>query len=86
MSLKGQHNLYNAMAATLAAQLAGVSIASVRATLKNFKGVEHRLELVRELDGVRYINDSKATNVDSVWYALQAFDEPIILLRWTRRE
>lgn len=80
MSLKGQHNLYNAMAATLAAQLAGVTVASVRATLKNFKGVEHRLELVRELDGVRYINDSKATNVDSVWYALQAFDEPIILL------
>ena len=80
ISLKGQHNLYNAMAAALAAQLAGVSAASVRATLKNFKGVEHRLELVRELEGVRYINDSKATNVDSVWYALQAFDEPIILL------
>lgn len=80
MSLKGQHNLYNAMAAALAAQLAGVNPASVRATLRNFKGVEHRLELVRELEGVRYINDSKATNVDSVWYALQAFEEPIILL------
>lgn len=80
MSLRGRHNLYNAMAATLAAQLAGVSAASVRATLRNFKGVEHRLEFVRELGGVRYINDSKATNVDSVWYALQAFDEPIILL------
>jgi len=80
LSIKGQHNVYNAMAATLAAQLAGVSAASIRATLKNFKGVEHRLELVRELDGVRYVNDSKATNVDSVWYALQAFDEPIILL------
>ncbi len=47
---------------------------------KTFEGVEHRLEFVRELDNVRYYNDSKATNVDSVWYALQAFKEPIVLL------
>lgn len=80
ISIKGIHNLYNAMAATLAGQLLGVSPASIRATLRNFKGVEHRLEEVRELDGVRYVNDSKATNVDSVWYALQAFREPIVLL------
>lgn len=80
MTLRGTHNVYNALAAALVAQLAGVSVASIRATLRNFKGVEHRLELVRELDGVRYINDSKATNVDSVWYALQAFTEPIVLL------
>ena len=68
------------MAATLAGQIAGVSVPSLRATLKNFKGVEHRLEFVRELGGVRYVNDSKATNVDSVWYALQSFKEPIVLL------
>lgn len=80
MSLRGMHNVYNALAAAVASQLVGVSPASIRATLRNFKGVEHRLELVRELDGVRYINDSKATNVDSVWYALQAFAQPIILL------
>jgi len=80
MSLRGMHNDYNALAAALVARLAGVGPASVRATLRNFKGVEHRLELVRELDGVRYINDSKATNVDSVWYALQAYDQPIVLL------
>jgi UDP-N-acetylmuramoylalanine--D-glutamate ligase len=80
ISIRGVHNLYNAMAAALAAQLMGVSPASIRATLKNFKGVEHRLEFVRELHGVRYINDSKATNVNSVWYALQAFSEPVILL------
>ncbi|HXG38932.1 MAG TPA: UDP-N-acetylmuramoyl-L-alanine--D-glutamate ligase [Bacteroidota bacterium] len=80
VSIRGLHNLYNAMAATLAAQLLGVSAASIRATLKNFKGVEHRLEYVRELEGVKYFNDSKATNVDSVRYALQAFSEPIVIL------
>jgi len=52
----------------------------VRATLRNFKGVEHRLEFVRELDSVMYVNDSKATNVDSVWYALRSFDRPLIVL------
>ena len=80
ISIRGMHNLYNSMAATLAARVMGVPTASIRATLKNFKGVEHRLEFVRELDGVTYINDSKATNVDSVWYALQSFDRPIVLL------
>ncbi|MBI5463511.1 MAG: UDP-N-acetylmuramoyl-L-alanine--D-glutamate ligase [Ignavibacteriales bacterium] len=80
ISIKGTHNLYNAMAATLIGLRMGVSPASIRATLKNFKAVEHRLEFVRELDGVRYYNDSKATNVDAVWYALQAFKEPIVLL------
>ena len=48
--------------------------------LNSFKGVEHRLEFVREIDGVKYINDSKATNVDSVWYALRSFDQPIYLI------
>jgi UDP-N-acetylmuramoylalanine--D-glutamate ligase len=80
ISIKGMHNLYNSMAATLVGQLLGVGSASIRSTLKNFKGVEHRLEFVREVNGVRYYNDSKATNVDSVWYALQAFNQPIILL------
>ena len=80
ISIKGIHNLYNAMAATLAAQLMRINVPSIRATLRNFKGVEHRLEFVREVNGVRYINDSKATNVASVWYALQAFGQPIVLL------
>jgi len=48
--------------------------------LQTFEGVEHRLELVREIDGVKFFNDSKATNVDSVWYALKSFDEPILLI------
>jgi UDP-N-acetylmuramoylalanine--D-glutamate ligase len=80
ISIRGEHNLANAMAASLAAIVMGVPPASVRATLKNFKGVEHRLEFVRELDGIVYVNDSKATNVDSVWYALRAFDRPLIVL------
>jgi UDP-N-acetylmuramoylalanine--D-glutamate ligase len=79
ISIKGEHNLLNAMAATLTAQLLNIPVPSIRATLKNFKGVEHRLEFVRELNGVQYFNDSKATNVDSVKYALKAFNEPIIL-------
>jgi len=78
--IKGKHNLYNSMAATLAGQLLGVDTASIQSSLQTFKGVEHRLEFVRELSNVRYYNDSKATNVDSVWYALQAFKEPIVLL------
>jgi UDP-N-acetylmuramoylalanine--D-glutamate ligase len=78
--IKGIHNLYNSMAAALAGQLLGVEADSFQSTLKTFEGVEHRLEFVRELNSVRYYNDSKATNVDSVWYALQAFKEPIVLL------
>jgi len=77
---KGIHNLYNSMAAALAGQMLGVKADSIQSTMKIFEGVEHRLEFVRELNNVRYYNDSKATNVDSVWYALQAFKEPIVLL------
>lgn len=80
ISIKGVHNLMNAMAAALAAKTMNVSTASIRSTLNNFKGVEHRLEFVRELDGVAYVNDSKATNVDSVRHALQSFTKPIVLL------
>jgi UDP-N-acetylmuramoylalanine--D-glutamate ligase len=80
ISIRGGHNLANAMAAALAARVTGVSAASVRATLRNFKGVEHRLEFVRMVDGVTYVNDSKATNVDSVWYALQSFTAPLVVL------
>ena len=78
--IKGKHNLYNSMAAVLAGQLLGVEAGSIQSTLEKFEGVEHRLEFVRSVGNVRYYNDSKATNVDSVWYALQAFKEPIVLL------
>jgi len=80
ISIKGPHNLYNAMAAALTGQLMNIGTASIRATLRNFKGVEHRQEFVREVNGVRYYNDSKATSVEAVWYALQAFDQPIVLM------
>jgi len=80
IGIKGSHNRYNAMAATLAAQAMGIPAGAVASTLMSFQGVEHRLEFVRELDRVRYVNDSKGTNVDSVWYALQSFDAPIVIL------
>lgn len=80
LSLPGLHNLYNAMAAALAAKLCGVSDDSLRKSLSNFPGVEHRLEMVRDLDGVRWINDSKATNVASAYYALQSMTTPTVLI------
>jgi UDP-N-acetylmuramoylalanine--D-glutamate ligase len=80
LSLKGDHNKQNALAVLIAAKLVGCSNDSIEKSFNTFKGVEHRLEFVRELNGVEYINDSKATNVDSVWYALQSFDKPIYLI------
>lgn len=78
MRIKGIHNTYDAMAATLAALSAGVEPDSIRRTLESFAGVEHRLEPAGELDGVLYVNDSKATNVDSVWYALESMTRPVV--------
>ena len=80
IKIRGVHNLYNSTAAALAASSLGVSPNVIADTLKEFPGVEHRLEPVRELDGVKYINDSKATNVDAVWYALGSFKSPIVLI------
>ena len=71
--LRGVHNLENTMAAALMAQLAGATHEQIRAAVMSFPGVEHRLELVRELDGVAWYNDSKATNVDATLKALAAF-------------
>ena len=78
LHIKGLHNAYNAMAATLAALAAGVAEEQILSTLYSFEGVEHRLERVCEIDGVEWINDSKATNVDSVWYALESMKRPTI--------
>ena len=78
LALQGKHNIYNSMAAALAAKAAGISNSVIREALKSFQPIEHRLEPVRELDGVLYINDSKATNVDSAWYALDCQSRPII--------
>lgn len=72
LSLNGLHNLYNSMAAGLSACLLDIKKEDIRRALSNFEGVEHRLEFVADVDGVRWINDSKATNVNSCWYALES--------------
>ncbi|TXH24175.1 MAG: UDP-N-acetylmuramoyl-L-alanine--D-glutamate ligase [Cyclobacteriaceae bacterium] len=77
-TLKGPHNLINTMAAVSAAYLAGVSIASIQAGLKTFVNAPHRLESVATIKGVEFVNDSKATNVDSVVYALGSYTQPLI--------
>jgi UDP-N-acetylmuramoylalanine--D-glutamate ligase len=78
--IKGVHNLENAMAAAAMALLAGCPPGAVKDSLKEFGGLEHRLELVRELDGVTYINDSKGTNVGAVIKSIESFREPLILI------
>lgn len=72
LALNGLHNLYNSMAAGLSATALNIKKDTIREALSDFKGVEHRLEYVDTINGVRYINDSKATNVDSCWYALES--------------
>ena len=80
LSLTGKHNLYNSMAAGISANVAGIRKETIREALKSFTGVEHRLERIAVIDGVEYINDSKATNVNSCWYALQSMKRKTILI------
>ncbi|MBR3722032.1 MAG: UDP-N-acetylmuramoyl-L-alanine--D-glutamate ligase [Selenomonadaceae bacterium] len=80
LGIKGAHNVENALAAAMSAYLMGVSIEKMIPVLKDFKGVEHRIEFVREIEGVPYYNDSKATNTDSAIKALETFDGHIILI------
>ena len=80
LALTGKHNLYNSLASTIAAKIMDIHDEKIRASLKNFAGVEHRLEKVARVRGVDYINDSKATNVNSCWYALQSMRTPVVLI------
>ena len=80
LSLSGKHNMYNSLAAGLAAHEAGICDEVIREGLATFKGVEHRLEKVATVNGVHYINDSKATNVDACWFALDSMTGPTILI------
>lgn len=80
LALTGTHNLFNSMAAGISANIAGIHKECIREALKDFKGVEHRLEKVARVRGVDYINDSKATNVNSCWYALQSMKTKTILI------
>ena len=77
-TLKGPHNLINTMAAVSAARLAGISVEAIRAALKTFKNAPHRLESVGVINGIEFVNDSKATNVDSVVYALGSYTQPLV--------
>ena len=80
LALTGKHNLYNSLAATIAAKIMDLKDEKIRAALRSFSGVEHRLEKVARVRGVDYINDSKATNVNSCWYALQSMRTPVVLI------
>ncbi len=80
LQIKGEHNIANALAVLGVAKTLGIASDKIKSAFQSFEGVEHRLEFVREIDGVKYINDSKATNVDSVWYALRSFNQPLFLI------
>ena len=80
LKLVGGHNLQNAMVAAFMAYVLGVDVSTIQEVIKDFKGIEHRIEFVREINGVKYYNDTKATNVDAGVVALKAFDKPVILL------
>ena len=80
LSLTGRHNIYNSLAAGIASNISGIKKDIIRQSLSDFPGVEHRLERVCKVDGVEYINDSKATNVDACWYALESMKTPTILI------
>ena len=80
LSLTGKHNIYNSLAAGIAGNITGIKKEVIRQSLSDFPGVEHRLEKVCKVGGVQYVNDSKATNVDACWYALESMKTPTILI------
>ena len=80
LALRGKHNQYNSMAAGISARTAGIRKEKIRETFTRFEGLEHRLEYVATVRGVEFINDSKATNVNSVWFALESMKKPTILI------
>ncbi len=80
LALQGKHNVYNSMAAGIAARVLDLRKEVVRESLSDFRNVEHRLEFVSTVHGIEFVNDSKATNVNSTWYALESFNKPVILI------
>lgn len=80
LSIKGKHNQYNSMAAGISARIAGIRKEKIRESFSMFEGLEHRLEFVATIRGVDFINDSKATNVNSVWFALESMKKPTVLI------
>jgi len=79
-ALKGIHNQYNTMAAAIAAVTAGIRKQKIREAIQSFEALEHRMEYVSTVRGVEFINDSKATNVNSTWYALESMVKPVVLI------
>jgi UDP-N-acetylmuramoylalanine--D-glutamate ligase len=80
LALQGKHNIYNGMAAGIAARILDVRKEAVRESLSDFRNAEHRLEHVATVHGVEFVNDSKATNVNSTWFALESFNKPVVLI------
>lgn len=80
LALQGKHNLYNSMAAGIAARVLEIRKETVRESLSDFRNVEHRLEHVTTVHGIEFINDSKATNINSTWYALESMTKPVVLI------
>jgi UDP-N-acetylmuramoylalanine--D-glutamate ligase len=78
LALQGKHNQYNSMAAGLSARVLEVRKEIIRESLEDFVNVEHRLEFVAKVHGIEFINDSKATNVNSTWYALESMNNPVV--------
>jgi UDP-N-acetylmuramoylalanine--D-glutamate ligase len=79
-ALNGKHNQYNTMAAAVCAEVIGIRKEKIRDSLQTFSGIEHRMSPVLTIKGVEFINDSKATNVNSTWYALESMTKPVILI------
>jgi UDP-N-acetylmuramoylalanine--D-glutamate ligase len=80
INFRGRHNVYNSLASAIAARAMEVRKETIRESIMSFQGVEHRIEFVRELDGIHFINDSKSTSVDALWYALDTIHAPIVLI------
>ena len=80
LALQGKHNLYNSMAAGIAARVLDIKKETIRESLSDFRNIEHRLEHVMNVHGIEFVNDSKATNVNSTWYALESFNKPVVLI------
>ena len=80
LKIPGLHNVLNALAAASTARLMGINVEAIQRGLLSFRGLPHRMEFVRNINGIDWINDSKATNVDSVWYALGSYSKPIVLI------
>ncbi|MCX6295841.1 MAG: UDP-N-acetylmuramoyl-L-alanine--D-glutamate ligase [Bacteroidetes bacterium] len=80
LALQGKHNIYNSMAAGVTGKLVGIRKETIRESLSDFHNIDHRLEVIGNVHGIEFINDSKATNVNSTWYALESMNNPVILI------